>query len=78
MVLDTSLLNTEHHEVRIKVKNEAIQRKKRLLLHLVVVAIEKRAFGWPSTTVAKLTIYKDHSINKFVLFFWKQEKLFFF
>ena len=50
MVLDTSLFNTYHYKVRIK-GNGLIQGKvKQPLLHLGVVAIEKGAFGPPSTT----------------------------
>ena len=46
MVLDTSLLNTQHYKVRIKSKVE----------HLGVVAIEKGAFWLSSTTVANFTL----------------------
>ena len=45
MVLDAALLNTHHYKVRIKGKVE------HPLLHLSVVAIEKEAFGSPSTKV---------------------------
>ena len=47
MVLDISLINTLHYEVRIKDKVERSREG--------VVAIEKWAFGSPSTTVANLT-----------------------
>ena len=47
MVLDTSLLNTQQHKVRIKGKVE----------HLSVVAIGKEALELPSTTVANFTFY---------------------
>ena len=50
MVLDTSLLNTQHYKVRVKGKVE------RSTLHLGVVAIEKGAFGSPSVTVANQTV----------------------
>ena len=43
MVLDASLRNTQHYKVRIKGKVEQSP------LHLGVVAIEKGAFGAPST-----------------------------
>ena len=43
MVLDTTLLNTQHYKVRFKGS------------HLGVVAIEKGAFGSPSTMVANFT-----------------------
>ena len=53
MVVDTSLPNTQQYKVRINCKVESMQGKKRHPpLHLGVVAIEKRAFGSPSTTVA--------------------------
>ena len=52
MILDTSLLNTQQYKIRIK-GSGAIQGKElRPLLHFGVVAIEKGAFGSPSTTVA--------------------------
>ena len=57
MVLDTSLLNTQHYKVRIEGKVGAIQGKK---LHppqlLGVVATKKGDFGSPSTTVANFTL----------------------
>ena len=49
MVLDTSLLNTQHYKVRFKSKVE------RSTLHLGVVAIEKGVFGSHSTTVVNFT-----------------------
>ena len=57
MVLDASLLNTEHYKVRIKGK--VVQSRERsfaLPLHLGVVAIEKGAFGSPSTMVTNFTL----------------------
>ena len=56
MVLDTSLLNTQHYKVCIegKVKKSG-GRSSALLLHLSVVAIEKEAFGSPLITVANFT-----------------------
>ena len=53
MVLDATLLNTQHYKVRIKVKwiNPEKGVALRCPLHLCVVAIEKGAFGSPSTTV---------------------------
>ena len=48
MVLDTSLLNTQHYKVRIKGKVEKSAGKSSAPpLHLGVVAIEKGAFGSP-------------------------------
>ena len=55
MVLDASLLNTQHYKVRIKGKVE--QSREGVApstLHIGVVAIEKWAFGLPSTMVANL------------------------
>ena len=50
MVLDTALLNTQHYKVRFKGKVEQ-SRERSSALHYGVVAIEKGAFGWLSTTV---------------------------
>ena len=49
MVLDASLLNTQHYKVRIKGKVEQSREGVAPPLHLGVVAIEKGAFGLPST-----------------------------
>ena len=54
MVLDATLLNSQHYKVRIKGKVEQ-SREKSSALHLGVVAIEKGAFGSPSTMVANFT-----------------------
>ena len=52
MVLDTSLLNTQHYKVRIEGKVEqSRERSSALPLHLGVVAIEKGAFWSPLSTV---------------------------
>ena len=57
MVLDASLLNTQYYKVRIKGKVEqSRERRSTLPLHLGVVAIEKGAFGSPSTMVANFTL----------------------
>ena len=61
MVLDATLLNTQQYKVRIKGKVE--QSRERSSAHLCVVAIEKGAFGSPSTTVANFT-YLPISICK--------------
>ena len=54
VVLDVALLNTPHYKVRIKDKVEQSREKSSALpLHFGVVAIEKGAFGSPSTKVAK-------------------------
>ena len=56
MVLDTSLLNTQHYKVRTKGNVEQSGgMEKRSPLHLGVVAIEKGAFWSPSTMVANFT-----------------------
>ena len=51
MVLDASLLNTQHYKVRVKGKVEQSREKSSTL---GVVAIEKGAFGSPSTTVTNI------------------------
>ena len=67
MVLDTYLLNTQHYKVCIKGKVEqSRERSSALPQHLGVVAIEKRAFWSPSTTVA----YFTSSITKIVSSKW--------
>ena len=56
MVLDTSFLNTQQYKVRIKGKVEQSREwSSEFPIHLGVVAIEKGAFWWPSTTVANFT-----------------------
>ena len=55
MVLDTSLLNTQHYKVRIKSKVEQSRERISDQQHIGAVAIEKGNFGSPSTTVAKFT-----------------------
>ena len=59
MELDTTLLNTQHYKVRFKGKVEQSREwSSASPLHLgVVVAIEKGAFGSPSTMVANFTFY---------------------
>ena len=58
MVLDTSLLNTQQYKVRIKSKaDQSKERSSALPLHLGVVAVEKGAFGSPSTMVANFTLF---------------------
>ena len=48
MVLDSSLLNTQHYKVRFKGKVEQSRERNSALSHLGVVAIEKEVFGSPS------------------------------
>ncbi len=51
MVLDATLLNTQHYKVSIKGKVEQSKEKNSALPYTAdVVAIEKGAFGSPSTT----------------------------
>ena len=57
MVLDASLLNTQHYKVRIKGKVEQSRERSSTLLYLSAVPIEKGAFGSPSTTIANFTFY---------------------
>ena len=58
MLLDSTLLNTQHYKVRIKSKVEqSWKRSSALPLHLGVVAIEKGAFWSPSTKVANFTYF---------------------
>ena len=48
MVINADLLNTQHYKMRMMIKGKVEQskeKKERPLLHLVVVAIEKRALG---------------------------------
>ena len=52
MVLNTSLLITQHYKVRIEGKVEQSREK-----NSGVVAIEKGAFLSPSTTVANFTYF---------------------
>ena len=58
MVLDTALLNTQQYKVRIKDKVEKSRERSSALLYIsVIVAIEKGAFGSPSTKVANFTYF---------------------
>ena len=64
MVLDASLLTTQHYNVRIKGKVEqSRERSSALSLHLGVVAIKNEAFGSLSTTITNCT---------YLLFVWIQ------
>ena len=59
MVLDTSLLNTQHYKVPINGKVEqSRERSSALPDTLGVVATEKGAFMSPSTTVPNFTYIK--------------------
>ena len=58
MVLDTSLLNTQHYKVHFKGKVEQSREGVAPLQHyLDVVAIERGAFGYRLTTVANFTFF---------------------
>ena len=58
MVLDTSLLNTQQYKIRIKGKMEQSRERSSALPYTFgVVAIEKGAFRYPSTTVANFTFF---------------------
>ena len=58
VVLDKALLCTQHYKLRIKGKVEqSRERSNALSLHLGVVAIEKGAFGSPSTKGRQLNLY---------------------
>ena len=59
MVLDASLLYTQHYMVRIKGIVEQSRERSNAPLHLGVVAIEKGAFGSSSTMVTNFYIYID-------------------
>ena len=54
MVLDAALLNTQQSKVMIKGKVDQSREWSSAPLHLGVVAIEKGAFGSPSTRVSLL------------------------
>ena len=57
IVLDAFLLNTQHYKVWINGKVEqSRERSSAFPLHFSVVAIEKRTFWSPSTTVANFTL----------------------
>ena len=55
MVLDATLLSTQHYKVWIKGKVEQSWEWSNTHLHLSVVAIEKGAFESPSTKVVNFT-----------------------
>ena len=55
IVLDVSLLNTQHYKVRIKSKWINPGKGVTLSLHLDEEGIKKGAFGWLSTAVGQFT-----------------------
>ena len=70
MVLDATLLSTQHYKVKIKGKVEQFwEWSSAPPLHLGVVAIEKGAFWSPSTTIANFT-YSYLNINNLQTIIW--------
>ena len=66
MVLDASLLNSQHYKVWIKGKVEQSKERSRAPpLHLGVVAIEKGAFGSPSTKVTNFTYFTYNCVKNY-------------
>ena len=59
MILDASLLNTRHYKVRINGKLEQSKERSGSVPYTRVVAIEKEAFGSPSTTIGQLLNIND-------------------
>ena len=58
MVLDTTLLNTQHYKVRIKGKVEQFRERRSALPYTLVSKLSKREpFGSLLTTVANFTFY---------------------
>ena len=58
MVLDASLLNTQHYKVLIKAKVEkSMERSSAPPIHLGVVAIKREAFRSPLTIFANFTYF---------------------
>ena len=55
ILLDAALLNTRHYKLKNKGKVDQSREWSSAPLHLGVVAIEKRAFGSPTTMVANFT-----------------------
>ena len=56
MVLDASLVNTQHYDVCIKSKGVIQEKEYRPSQHLDIETIEKGAFGSLLTTVGQLTV----------------------
>ena len=57
VILDAFLLNTQHYKVLIKGKYSNPGKGVVPSVHLSVVAIEKGAFGSPSTTVKQFYLF---------------------
>ena len=65
MVLDAALLNTQPYKVRVKDEVEQSRERSSALPYTsVVVAIQKGAFGSPSTKVTNFTMYDNITIAK--------------
>ena len=75
MVLDAVLFNIQQYKVRIKGKVEQSGERSSSPLQLRVVAIEKGAFGLPSTTVANF-IYIYIYIYIYSSFFTSAQTMF--
>ena len=72
MVLDAALLNTQHYKVRIKGKMYNPRNGVAPYLHLGVVAIEKGAFGSPSTKVTNFTLFTyTHTHTHIYIYIYK-------
>ena len=56
MVLDATLLSTQHYKVRIKGQVKQSRERSSAPLRPGVVAIEKRAFGSSTTKVTNFTL----------------------
>ena len=76
MVLNVSLLNTQHYKVWTKGKVEkSRERSSAIPIPLGVVAIEKGAFKSPSTTVANFTSLFTLYMRKKYLPHFKQSSI---
>ena len=68
MVLDASLLNSQQYKVGIKGKVEPSSERSSILPYILgVVAIEKGAFGSPSTKVTNFTyLWSIYGLNTWI------------
>ena len=77
MVLDSALLNTQHYKVRVKGKVEQSRKWSSTPLHLDVVAIQKGAFGSPSTKGDNFTFFYmgiEFGFEKYAMQIMKRRK----
>ncbi len=67
IVLDDAYLNTQHYKVWVKGKVEQSRERSSVLPYTCVVAIQKGAFGSPSTKVANFFrhLYQVPGENQF-------------